>query len=48
MIGPFRSSIPSLQHLAFTRCGELNAYNVVEGQIAVIEKTLFGDEVLTS
>ena len=29
------------QHLAFTRCGELNAYGMVDAQIAALEGTLF-------
>ena len=28
------------KHLAFTRCGELNAYGIVDAQIAVIESEL--------
>ena len=29
------------KHLAFTRCGELNAYGMVDAQIAALEGTLF-------
>ena len=28
------------KHLAFTRCGELNLYGVIEAQIATIENEL--------
>jgi hypothetical protein len=28
------------KHLAFTRCGELNAYGIVDAQIAVVESQL--------
>ena len=30
----------TVKHLAFTRCGELNAYGIVDDQIAVIESHL--------
>jgi hypothetical protein len=30
----------TVKHLAFTRCGELNAYGIVDAQIAVIETEL--------
>ena len=30
------------KHLAFTRCGELNLYGMVDVQIAVLESKLFG------
>jgi hypothetical protein len=29
------------KHLAFTRCGELNVYGMVDAQIAVVEGELF-------
>ena len=38
----------TVKHLVFTRCGELNAYNLVEGQIAMFEEKLLGDHVLVS
>jgi hypothetical protein len=31
------------KHCAFTRCGELNLYGMVDAQIAVIESQLFAD-----
>ena len=31
----------TVKHLAFTRCGEFNAYGMVDAQIAVIERELF-------
>ncbi|HEU4508854.1 MAG TPA: hypothetical protein VFR78_11485 [Pyrinomonadaceae bacterium] len=33
----------TLKHLAFTRCGELNVYDVVDAQIAVAENELFAN-----
>ncbi|HEY0764053.1 MAG TPA: hypothetical protein VGD61_16880 [Pyrinomonadaceae bacterium] len=34
------------KHVAFTRCGELNAYGIVDAQIAVLEGELFvGDSL---
>ena len=36
------------KHLAFTRCGELNAYGMVEEQIAVAERELLEDNSLLS
>jgi len=29
-----------LKHIAFTRCGELNCYGIVDAQIAAIESEL--------
>jgi hypothetical protein len=29
------------KHVAFTRCGELNAYGIVDAQIAALEGELF-------
>jgi len=29
-----------LNHIAFTRCGELNCYGIVDAQIAAIESEL--------
>lgn len=34
------------KHLAFTRCGELNVYNMVEAQITALEGKLFMDQAL--
>src|SRR5215204_605623 len=36
------------KHLAFTRCGELNVYGLVDAQIAVLEDNLFADRMLVS
>lgn len=33
------------KHLAFTRCGELNLYSMVDTQIAAIEGELFADNI---
>ncbi|HET6977109.1 MAG TPA: hypothetical protein VFI24_12350 [Pyrinomonadaceae bacterium] len=30
-----------VKHLAFTRCGELNAFGIVDSQLAVLERELF-------
>lgn len=35
------------KHFAFTRCGELNVYGMVDAQIAVIEKELLTSNPLT-
>lgn len=32
------------KHLAFTRCGELNTYGMVEAQIEVLERELFAEQ----
>jgi hypothetical protein len=32
-----------VKHLAFTRCGELNVYDMVDAQIAVLEGELLGN-----
>ena len=32
------------KHLAFTRCGELNLYGMVDAQIAMLERELFADD----
>jgi hypothetical protein len=36
------------KHLAFTRCGELNVYGMVDGQIAVAEGELLAGNMLIS
>lgn len=36
------------KHLAFTRCGELNVYSMVEAQIAVFEDKLLEDHAVVS
>jgi hypothetical protein len=33
------------KHVAFTRCGELNAYGMVDAQIAMLEGELFADHI---
>jgi hypothetical protein len=38
----------SAKHLAFTRCGEFNAFGMVDAQLAVIEGELLGNSTLTS
>ena len=37
-----------VKHIAFTRCGELNCYGMVDSQIATIESELFGQAKLSS
>ena len=34
------------KHFAFTRCGELNIYGMVDAQIALLEEKLFADNAL--
>jgi hypothetical protein len=34
------------KHVAFTRCGELNAYGMVDAQIAALEGELFASDTL--
>ena len=36
------------KHCAFTRCGELNLYGMVDAQIAVVERTLFAEVNVSS
>jgi hypothetical protein len=36
------------KHFAFTRCGELKLYGMVDSQIAVLEGELLADNTLTS
>ena len=36
------------KHLAFTRCGELNVYGMVDAQIAVAQGELLTGNILTS
>ena len=36
------------KHLAFTRCGELNLYGMVDAQIAVLEGELLAGNTLRS
>ena len=36
------------KHFAFTRCGELNVYNMVDVQIAIAEGELFADNAMVS
>ena len=38
----------TVKHLAFTRCGELNVFGMVDDQIAVIERELFARSTLVS
>ena len=35
------------KHFAFTRCGELNVYGMVDAQIAVVESELLADGTFT-
>ena len=35
----------TVKHLAFTRCGELNIYEMVDAQIAVVESELLGGKI---
>ena len=36
------------KHCAFTRCGELNLYGIVDAQIAIVERELLAGRTLTS
>ena len=36
------------KHLAFTRCGELNVYDMVDGQIAMLEGELLAEYIIAS
>ena len=38
----------TLKHFAFTRCGELNLYGMVDAHIAVVEGELLASDTLTS
>jgi hypothetical protein len=38
----------TVKHFAFTRCGELNLYGIVDAQMAVVEVELLGIDSLTS
>ena len=38
----------TVKHLAFTRCGELNLFGMVDDQIAAIERELFARSTLVS
>ena len=38
----------AVKHLAFTRCGELNVFGMVDAQLAVIEGELFARSALVS
>ena len=38
----------AVKHLAFTRCGELNLYGMVNAQISVLEDELFASDTLVS
>ena len=35
-----------VKHLAFTRCGELNVFGVIDSQIALLEDRLFANNPL--
>lgn len=37
-----------VKHIAFTRCGELNCYGMVDAQIATIESELFATSMLVA
>jgi hypothetical protein len=43
-----RALANTAKHFAFTRCGELNLYGMVDAQIAVLESELFADNTLMS
>ena len=36
----------TVKHYAFTRCGELNVFGMVDAQIAVVEEELFADDTV--
>lgn len=36
----------TVKHYAFTRCGELNLFGMVDAQIAVVEEELFADDTV--
>jgi hypothetical protein len=36
------------KHVAFTRCGELNLYGMVDAQIVIVESELFAGDTLIS
>ena len=38
----------TVKHFAFTRCGELNLFGMVDAQVAVVEDELLADETLIS
>jgi hypothetical protein len=38
----------TVKHLAFTRCGELNLYSMVDAQIAVAEGELLAGNTLNA
>jgi len=38
----------TVKHFAFTRCGELNLFGMVDAQVAVVEDGLLADEALIS
>ena len=40
--------VHAVKHLAFTRCGELNVYRMVDVQIAIAEGELFADNPIVS
>ena len=35
----------SAKHFAFTRCGELNLYGIVDADVALIEGELFAERI---
>ena len=41
--GDPRAFAHAVKHLAFTRCGEFNAFGLVDGQIASLERELLTD-----
>lgn len=52
LMGEFQNSADpkalanTLKHFAFTRCGELNLFGMVDAQIAVVEGELFADDTV--
>ena len=38
----------TVKHFAFTRCGELNLFGIVDAQIAVVEGQLFAGDTVPS
>lgn len=52
LMGAFQNSADpkalanAVKHFAFTRCGELNVFGMVDAQIAVVESELFADDTV--
>ena len=41
-----KALVNTAKHFAFTRCGESNAYAIIDSQIALLEEKLFADHTL--